>query len=225
MSAAAQHTEEPGVAGGLNGDQEYSFRFVEVGEPTQDRDEDARSVIRSHVMRDYYGKRDRRKQPGTLPIINPVVTREAGPPQTQRFKVGPQGLQEVKKRRKKINKGHGKLPSVATGSVATIETAIVSHPSKPTLSGPASARLTASSSRKAASNARDEQPPNKETSPSPHAVLQPGSHLPGAQLIDPFDVLPPSVSPQTQRLLYYGERSLPQNIDLRWCLSPVVDQI
>jgi hypothetical protein len=196
--------EKPGVALGQTVGQEYTFRFVEVGEPSQDRDDDARSVIRSHVMRDFYGKRDRNRKPGTFPLFNPAVPKTAVPPQTQRFKVGPQGLQEVKRRRKKVNKVHGRLPSVATGSVATIKTAAVSHASAPTLAGLASAQSAARSTpQETASVTRDGQRSAAETSHLPY-VLQPRSHLPGSQLVDPFNTLPPSNSSQTQQLLYYG---------------------
>lgn len=198
MSDAAQSTKQPSVAlPGQDRDQEYAFRFVEVGEPSQDRDEDSRTVIRSHVMRDYYVKRDRRRKPSMVPSLNPVAPKKAGLPQTQRFRVGPQGLQEVKKRRRRINPIPGGL-SVA-GSVATVETAVLPH--TPT-SRPTSVPHTAKSIRISASDARDQEP-TAETRLSPHAISLAGSH-PSGSTLDPFRTLPPSKSPQTQQLLYYG---------------------
>lgn len=134
MSDAARKTitEQRGVAVAQVDDQEYAFRFVEVSEPSQGRGED-RSVIRSHVMRDYYGKRDQRRKHVTLPLLSPALPKSAGP-QTQRFKVGPQGLQEVKKRRKKTRNVSGKLPSVAIGSAA-IETSAIACFSTPHIIG------------------------------------------------------------------------------------------
>lgn len=201
--AAKKPIEQPGVAVGQAGGQEYTFRFVEVGEPSRDRDEDARSIIRSHVMRDFYDKRDRRRKPSTRPLPNPAAPKNAGPPQTQRFKVGPQGLQEVKKRRKKGSSVHGELPPLTTGSGATIETAAISHAYTPTLFKPASAQYTAKSiPRKTAPYPRNIGRSAAQLSLSPqsgYVVLQPEAHL-----VDPFNTLPPSNSPQTQRLLYYG---------------------
>lgn len=200
--AAKNHTEIPGVVLGQAGGQKYTFRFVEVGEPSQDRDEDARSVIRSHVMRDFYGKRDRERKPGTFPFLSPAVSKTAVPPQTQRFKIGPQGLQEVKRRKKKIDRVPERLHSVA--GIATIQTAVILDVSAPTLAGPASAQSTAKSITQKTAFARDDdQRSAAETSHSPH-VVQPGSHLAGSQFVDPFNTLPSSNSPHTQRLLYYG---------------------
>ncbi|KAL5328259.1 hypothetical protein ACEPPN_001757 [Leptodophora sp. 'Broadleaf-Isolate-01'] len=90
--------------GGREGNSQsaYAFRFVEVGEPSQSRDEDARSLIRSHVMRDFYERRDNRRRPSTLPEKTSAASKKEGAEQqTHRFKVGPQGLQESKKKRRK----------------------------------------------------------------------------------------------------------------------------
>jgi hypothetical protein len=82
--------------------QAYNFRFVEVGEPSQGGDDDSRTTIRSHVMRDYYEKKDNRRRPSTLPETSSAASQKGGVlQQTHRFKVGPQGLQEVKAGRKK----------------------------------------------------------------------------------------------------------------------------
>jgi hypothetical protein len=78
-----------------NVEQSYNFRFVGVGE-------DTRSTIRSHVMKDYYEKKDNRRQPSTAPQLSSAASQKEGVlQQSHRFKVGPKGLQEVKAGRKK----------------------------------------------------------------------------------------------------------------------------
>jgi hypothetical protein len=92
-------------------EQAYNFRFVEVGEPSQGG-EDTRSTIRSHVMRDYYEKKGNRRRPDTIPELSPAASQKEGVlQQTHRFKVGPEGLQEVKAGRKK-SKGTSRTKEV-----------------------------------------------------------------------------------------------------------------
>jgi hypothetical protein len=82
-------------------DQAYNFRFVEVGEPSHGGSF-SRSTIRSHVMRDYYEKKDNHRRPSTIPGVSSVASQKEGAlQQIHRFKVGPDGLREVKARRKK----------------------------------------------------------------------------------------------------------------------------
>lgn len=77
----------------------YAFRFVEVGEPSQAKDEESRSTIRSHVMRDFYEKQGGRKRQSVPERRAPASTQQGV--LQQKFKVGPQGLHEVKKRKKR----------------------------------------------------------------------------------------------------------------------------
>jgi hypothetical protein len=61
-------------------------------------------------MRDYYEKKDNRRRPSTIPGVSSVTFQKEGAlQQTHRFKVGPDGLREVKARRKK---GKGTLRSI-----------------------------------------------------------------------------------------------------------------
>ncbi len=95
--------------------QAYNFRFVDVGEPSYGGNI-SRSSIRSHVMRDYYEKKDNRRRPSTIPGISSVASQKEGAlQQTHRFKVGPDGLREVKARRKK-----GKGMSRATKKASNV---------------------------------------------------------------------------------------------------------
>jgi len=50
----------------------------------------------------YYEKKGNSRRPGTIPELSPATSQnEGGLQQTHRFKVGPEGLQEVKAGRKK----------------------------------------------------------------------------------------------------------------------------
>ncbi len=216
MSDAATEAAEPltvgvGQAGGQEG---YTFRFVEVGEPSQDRDEDARSVIRSHVMRDFYEKKDGRRRPSTLPVLTPTAPKDAGPPRTRRFKFGPQGLQELKKRRKKsgnVSQQAGRTFSVASKNHAAKDVGARSPASKfmpPKTSsglfnGPSISQIYESITRNSEWSAA-EVPQTTFSAQSARIILRPGLQLFGSGLVDPFNTLPPSSCPRTQRLLYYG---------------------
>ena len=88
-------------------EREYEFCFVEVGEPSRGRNRDSRSGTRSHVMKDFYGK-----QRNTVKSC--AASREIATCQTQRFRVGLQGLQELKRRRKRETRGVDKSPPVSS---------------------------------------------------------------------------------------------------------------
>jgi hypothetical protein len=93
--------------------QAYNFRFVEVGEPSHGGNF-ARSTIRSHVMRDYYEKKDKHRRPSAIPGVSSVASQKEGAlQQTHKFKVGPEGLREVKAGRKK---GKGTSRSIKRAS-------------------------------------------------------------------------------------------------------------
>lgn len=99
-------------------DQAYNFRFVEVGESSHSGNF-SRSTIRSHVMRDYYEKKDNRRRPSTIPGVSSVASQKEGTlQQIHRFKVGPDGLREVKARRKK---GKGTSRSIKRASKVAAE--------------------------------------------------------------------------------------------------------
>ena len=81
--------------------ERYDFRFVEVGGPSN-QDEEARSVIRAHVMRDFYDKRRQGKEPNyQLEILSAASSKNGVSQQARRFKNGPHGLQELGRKRKK----------------------------------------------------------------------------------------------------------------------------
>jgi hypothetical protein len=113
-------TKKPEAEASCEGtaDQTYNFQFVEVGEPSQGGHDDSRSTIRSHVMRDYYGKKEKRRRPSIVPGPSSTASQKEGVlNQTHRFKVGPYGLQEVKAGRKKskgVSRATKKASYVAT---------------------------------------------------------------------------------------------------------------
>ncbi|KAF8864166.1 hypothetical protein BDZ45DRAFT_721914 [Acephala macrosclerotiorum] len=212
--AATEAAKQPAVGVGKEG---YTFRFVEVGEPSQDRDEEARSVIRSHVMRDFYEKRDRRRQPSTLPSPTSAAPNDTGPPQTHRFKVGPQGLHELKRRRKKsdnVAQQPRRSSSVATHDVAVKDagarSSVSTHIPPDSNSQPFNSQSFPQTFHAAARNC-------ERSAAAPHTALwprfgqvifRPGSQLFGSGVVDPFNTLPPSPSPATQRLLYFADRGI-----------------
>ncbi|KUJ20986.1 uncharacterized protein LY89DRAFT_715284 [Mollisia scopiformis] len=208
--AAKEGAETPDVGVAQTGGKEaYTFRFVEVGEPSQDRDEDARAIIRSHVMRDFYEKRDRRKRPNKPPLLSAAPAKDTGLPRTHRFKVGPQGLQELKKRRKKSDNVPGTSSSVVTNNLAAKVIAARSPASQKSASGSGQ-----SSPQTFEPSVRNDQQsviaPSQPTfsSQSRQIALQPERHPFGSGVLDPFNTLPPSASSQTQHLLYYADRGI-----------------
>lgn len=223
--AGTEAAEQPAVGVGKDG---YTFRFVEVGEPSQDRDEEARSVIRSHVMRDFYEKRDRRRRPSTLPTLTAAAPKDAGPPQTHRFKVGPQGLHELKRRRKKsdnVTQQPGRPSSVATNNVAAKDagprSSAPTHIPPDSTSQPLNGQsfpltfhaATRNGERSAAAHHTALWPRFGQV------IFRPESQLFGSGVVDPFNTLPPSPSPATQRLLCYGMYARNTLILQRSCTS------
>ncbi|PVH86875.1 hypothetical protein DL98DRAFT_640558 [Cadophora sp. DSE1049] len=227
MANPTNETAKPSSAVGreTNSQSAFSFRFVDVGKPSQPRDEDARSLIRSHVMRDFYERRDNRRWPSTLPEKTSAASKKEGAAQqTHRFKVGPQGLQEIKKRRRKRETVVEApiLPASLTTSIHTPgEAQEQTHDVVP---GPYSLHPAAtflSTSRKC-----DNQVSNSVTGErvaSDPSTMQRSLHqLPKSDMrtgllpeyflmwsaIDPFNTLPPSRSPRTQVLLYHANRGV-----------------
>jgi len=208
-------------------DQAYNFRFVEVGEPSQGGDDDSRTTIRSHVMRDYYEKKDNRRRPGTLPETSSAASQKGGVlQQTHRFKVGPQGLQEMKAGRKKskgMSRATKKASSVATNHPDSEDSQVHTHSSSgaPHFSQPESAAsaLPAHWAQQLEGVIEDGQwstadadimigdahlpPPSESDSRNIAPLEQLSSSSSGA--IDPFSTLPALCSPRTQLLLYHGE--------------------
>ncbi|KAL2074807.1 hypothetical protein VTL71DRAFT_8586 [Oculimacula yallundae] len=217
----------------------YAFRFVEVGEPSKCRDQDARSLIRSHVMHDFYERRDNRRRPSTLPEKTSAASKKEGAAQqTHRFKVGPQGLTEIKKRRRKhdatVQREKSILPpptsfqgpkypvhSNAANSIVQVlrPPNSVSH-----LSYMQSKYQTNSTSGSQEQAPEPDIPEYSSDQPADidlHKYLQPES-LPKGSGIDPFNTLPPSRSTRTQVLLYHGKHFvfLPGDPDLLF--TPVI---
>ena len=106
------HSAKGAASGGVSYDPHpveqdgYDFQFVEVGGLTR-QDDEARSVIRAHVMKDFYGKRRQGKEPNyQAEILSAASSKEGVSQQARRFKNGPHGLQELAKKRKR----QGSLP-------------------------------------------------------------------------------------------------------------------
>ncbi|KAH7360601.1 hypothetical protein BKA65DRAFT_547316 [Rhexocercosporidium sp. MPI-PUGE-AT-0058] len=210
MANSTKETVKQSSGAGRESDSQsaYAFRFVEVGEPSQTRDEDARSLIRSHVMRDFYERRDNRKRPSTLPEKTSAASKKEGAAQqTHRFKVGPQGLQEIKKRGRKSHSLlqehktsfssatalHKPERRVRTSSVVPnlgpVEPATTSRPSSAQFDKPATVEPDL------------RQPPEYDMRMRPESVF--------TRLgIDPFNTLPLSRSPRTHVLLYHATRGV-----------------
>lgn len=224
MVNSTKQTAKASGVGRDNTQSAYAFRFVEVGEPSKTRDEDARSLVRSHVMRDFYERRDNRRRPSILPEkTSSASMKEGSAQQTHRFKVGPQGLQEVKKRRRK---GEAVVHEQKSTPLITArpgpESQVQSSTSfiqnlRPLQSGEATrpsfvrtddqrSSWTVTSDWKGPERAipvpDSQQPPNFRIG----NVMRPES-LPTGLGIDPFNTLPPSRSPRTQVLLYHGKQN------------------
>ncbi|KAG4440208.1 hypothetical protein IFR05_004287 [Cadophora sp. M221] len=212
--------------GGRDGNSQsaYAFRFVEVGEPSQTRDEDARSLIRSHVMRDFYERRDNRRRPSTLPEKTSAASKKEGAAQqTHRFKVGPQGLQEIKKKRRR-SEGVVQVQKPKPSLIITLQeperqiqiSSVVPNfrPVQPATAAPSViVQIDDQESRAEASKWHAPEPTIVESNlrqPPEYDirnVLRPES-LPTGSGIDPFNTLPPSRSPRTQVLLYHATRGV-----------------
>lgn len=224
---SAKEASKPSPGVGEAGSREgYAFRFVEVGEPSQSRDEDARSVIRSHVMRDFYDRRDRRRRPSTVPENTSAASKKDGAAQhTHRFKVGPQGLQEIKKRRRKCDsvpqKPEAAIPVSAKpreASKATVRTQFLQPSNSSKQLGQSNISVSGHCiDHTAGTTTGIEIWPEAVTDHAgnhSHQQAQSkydgGLALPPAGFpmgLDPFNTLPGSRSPRTQVLLYHGESS------------------
>lgn len=232
MANSTEEAEKPSSGVGREGGSQdaYAFRFVEVGGPSRSCDEDARSVIRSHVMRDFYEKRDHRRRPNTLPEDTSAASKKEGAVlQTHRFKVGPQGLQEIKKRRLKSDNVSQKpeaAPSVATKAYGPVQILAqkLSDPSTFRSIQPDVAPLPPfghCNDQTVVPVARDWVCSAAEPTfvvDESHQPFQSGHNIqvalrpelfPTGSGIDPFNTLPPSRSPLTQVLLYHGKCTIP----------------
>jgi hypothetical protein len=225
QSLSACKTKAGASCGGS--EQAYNFRFVEVGEPSQGG-QDTRSTIRSHVMRDYYEKKGNSRRPGTIPELSPATSQnEGGLQQTHRFKVGPEGLQEVKAGRKK-SKGTLRTKKV------TNEATNISEPEGSQVHPHSISRATLSHQPEPAAFALSdhwhEQQEGKTSeygwgsAAAPDAGIAIGDALLPPQceedsrniappekiysvsgVIDPFNTLPTLCVPRTEHLLHHGK--------------------
>ena len=206
---------EAGVDNEGSNEQAYNFRFVEAGD-------DTRSTIRSHVMRDYYEKKDNRRKPSTVPELSSAASQKEGVlQQTHRFKVGPEGLQEVKAGRKK-NKGVSratKKPSKVATNISKLEDRQVNNLSNsqaPLSSQPESANFVLSEpwvqqeggalagSAAAPDTAIGDAllPPQSEE--DSRNIAPPDRIFSISGAIDPFNTLPILCVPRTEHLLHHG---------------------
>ncbi len=227
---------EDGASSEGNKGQAYNFRFVEVGEPSHGGNF-TRSTVRSHVMRDYYEKKDKRRRPSTSPAVSSVASQKEGAlQQTHRFKVGPEGLREVKAGRKK---GKGTSRSIKRASNVASEapelgdlevraqSSLQEHAPKP----PESANFASANhwerQRLAVSFEYDQWfvaesdiligdaqlPAQTEADSRNIAPPENVSSISGA--IDPFDTLPVLCVPSSEHLLHHGKNLTDLFIRLR----------
>jgi hypothetical protein len=168
-------------------------------------------------MRDSYMKRKQRTHRDSLPEL---IAAPPKPPKSEdvsqqkfRFKLGPQGLEEVKKRRRK-----GKnVPANSDRPTATASTSESSRDQVAVRNQSSSLRTGSSSN-----NARgpvtailfenEESAISDEISVSPTSdhILQltrapPLPTIAGSGVLDPFNILPTLTSPRTEILLYHGK--------------------
>ena len=196
------------------GQDGYDFQFVEVGGPTR-QDEEARSVIRAHVMRDFYGKRRQGKEPNyQAELLSAASSKEGVLQQARRFKNGPHGLQELAKKRKR----QGSLPHKTQTSppldaicIAPRENTSVT-PSPHFLfahgNGGEECSFALSSNCSAQSQGSSGsglwgQGDTPDTS-SRDQPIRPDSLASALGSWDPFDTLPIPNGPRTQILIYHG---------------------
>jgi len=176
------------------GEREYEFCFVEVGEPSRGRNRDSRSGTRSHVMKDFYGK-----QRNTVKSC--AASRGVATCQTQRFRVGPQGLQELKRRRKRETRGVDKSPPVPSHWTIISNTPCLSlsPTTNPVESTPPTRQSTFAECGQWSYGSRKIS--ESDNLPS----IDPIIGYPG--LLDPFNTLPVPNNPRTKILLYHGKSS------------------
>lgn len=166
-------------------------------------------------MKDFYGRRRQGKEPNRLPrILSAASSKEGVSQQARRFKNGPQGLQEMSKKRRTrtpTQKRENSTPLNAT----CIDAPRIAH--------------TTSSPHYLSAQAEDgEDDPftfsGNCASQSPHcsggvrpaqgdaSALNSRDHLIGSDplafvsvSVDPFDTLPLPNCPRTQILIYHGQ--------------------
>lgn len=203
---------------------------MEVGEPSEAPNDDSKTVIRSHVMRDFYEKRKQRRRGSGLPELASAFSKaEGASKQTHRFKVGPQGLHEVTRRGRKrksilpqTEDAHsvGKYDCVNRDFVHDAEfIGLFQHSTPPDMpinsgcSEQPNDTVTGVGQCSFGGTAFTDE----ETYQSTHLDIDnrndepcllpaiPASLTGGAGGIDPFNTLPLPNSPRTQMLLYHGE--------------------
>jgi hypothetical protein len=196
----------------------YDFPFVEVGGPSQGQQGESRSFIRAHVMRDFY---DKRRQPPRNPTnqveMSASLKKDGVSQQTHRFKVGPEGLRELRKKRKKRS-STGAIPGNTRSLADNIakpaysqappahgryiqSTANTDITAPPTLLSNYCYPISSSDGLEVTANETyfqsDDQSQITEQLPSLAS--------PGPFVLDPFNALPlPTCPHRTQLLLYHG---------------------
>ena len=190
----------------------YEFRFVEMGEPSGGCDKDSRSIVRAHVMRDSYIRRKQRTHRDSLPeLIAAPPKCEDIPQQKFRFKLGPQGLEEVKKRRRRTKNLplNDRLPATITPEASQNQVSAPNQPSSPQQNPSPNINHGDNS---LASIEKRESLISDEFSVSPRSDRAPeftrSNSLPaavvGSGVLDPFNTLPTIECPRTEILLYHG---------------------
>ncbi|TVY83616.1 Cryptochrome-1 [Lachnellula suecica] len=194
----------------------YEFRFVEMGEPSGGCDKDSRSIVRAHVMRDSYIKRKQRTHRESLPsLISAPPKSDNNSQQKFRFKLGPQGLQEVKKgrRRTKNVPPNDSLPVTIIASGNPQDQVAVynptSFPQKSVSPSTPHGKLTPKLVHSRDTSISD----GLSASPvSQHSqVIAKPLSLPaiiGSGALDPFSTLPTLISPRTEILLFHAHRGV-----------------
>lgn len=190
-----------------------------MGEPSGGCDKDSRSIVRAHVMRDSYIKRKQRTQRDSLPeLISAPPKSEDIPQQKFRFKLGPQGLEEVKKRRRKsknvpLPDSNSKLLATAVTPKASHQDALCKQPPSPQQdhhpknSHGDSTIASIESTERLISDEFSVSP----ISDHPFDFIDAGfiPPVPGSGGLDPFNSLPTiASSPRTEILLYHGKSPL-----------------
>jgi hypothetical protein len=195
----------------------YEFRFVEMGEPSGGCDKDSRSIVRAHVMRDSYMKRKQRTHRDSLPELiaappKPPKNEEASQ-QKFRFKLGPQGLEEVKKRRRKgknVPANSDRLPATASTSGDSYDQVAIRNQTSSLQTGSSSINPQSPVTALLIENERSAISDEISVLPTSDHPLQltrapPLPTIAGSGVLDPFNILPTLTSPRTEILLYHGK--------------------
>lgn len=187
----------------------YEFRFVEMGEPSGGCDKDSRSIVRAHVMRDSYTRRKQRTHRDSLPeLIAAPPKCEDSPQRNFRFKLGPQGLEEVKKRRRRTkNVPHNNrvpAPEASQKQVSALYQSSFSYDGPLPYSTHGDVPRASTNSTKSLISdelsvlLRNHRAPEFTASNALPAVVA------GSGVLDPFNTLPTIECPRTEILLYHG---------------------